>query len=113
MLVALPPTEIGMPIGLTRKRMSPTSITTHFQLNVDLEPEHAEGRYGWDRLRLIELFAIWRLSLTESLALKACSPGAGSRSTTGRPAGAIDCRWPRFPLWSRATTDTPTNHMSK
>lgn len=43
-----------------------SSFTTHVQVNLDLEPEHPEGRYGWDRIRLIEAFARWAPSLNEA-----------------------------------------------
>ena len=36
------------------------SLTTHLHVNLDLEREIPEGRYGWDRIRLIEVFADWR-----------------------------------------------------
>ena len=36
------------------------SLTTHLHVNLDLEREIPEGRYGWDRIRLIEAFADWR-----------------------------------------------------
>ena len=37
-----------------------SGLTTHLHVNLDLEPESPEGRYGWDRIRLIEAFADWR-----------------------------------------------------
>lgn len=45
------------------------SLTAHFQLNFDLEPEFPHGRFGWDRLRVIELFLDWTPSLGESWEL--------------------------------------------
>ena len=41
------------------------SLSVHAQVNLDLEPEIPGGRYGWDRLRLIELFADWRLGFAD------------------------------------------------
>ena len=46
------------------------SLFTHVQLNLDLEPEHPGGRYGWDRVRLVEAFADWRWSFAPPLELR-------------------------------------------
>ena len=43
-----------------------SSFTAHVQLNIDAEPEFPGGRFGWDRLRLIEAFAAWTPTLNES-----------------------------------------------
>lgn len=46
------------------------NLTTHVHVNLDLEPENPEGRYGWDRIRLIEAFAEWRHNVAEPLELR-------------------------------------------
>ena len=46
------------------------ALTTHVQVNLDVEPEHPEGRYGWDRIRLIEAFVDWRPRLSETLEFR-------------------------------------------
>jgi len=43
----------------------------HLHVNLDLEPENAKGRYGWDRLRLIEGFAVAKWGLTDTLGVHA------------------------------------------
>ncbi len=46
------------------------NLVTHVQLNLDLEPAHPGGRYGWDRIRLVEAFADWRWSFAPPLELR-------------------------------------------
>ena len=46
------------------------SLFTHVHVNLDLEPEHPGGRYGWDRIRLVEAFADWRWNFAPPLELR-------------------------------------------
>ena len=46
------------------------SLFTHVHVNLDLEPEHPGGRYGWDRIRLVEAFADWRWNVAPPLELR-------------------------------------------
>ena len=43
-----------------------STFSAHVQLNIDAEPEFPGGRFGWDRLRLIEAFATWSPTLNEA-----------------------------------------------
>ncbi len=46
------------------------ALAGHVHVNLDLEPEHPEGRYGWDRLRLIESFVTGEWAFAEPLVVR-------------------------------------------
>ena len=48
-----------------------STLNSHAQVNLDLEPENAAGRYGWDRFGLVELFLRFNPALGEHFELRA------------------------------------------
>ena len=63
-----------------------SGLTTHLHVNLDLEPENPEGRYGWDRIRLIE--GVRRLAVGVRRAYRIESQGRDVF-----PAGLARERW--------------------
>ena len=84
------------------------SLFTHVHVNLDLEPEHPGGRYGWDRIRLVEAFADWRWNFAPPLELrvKGSSPNFPVKSPYGSP-GSVKLLVPPTCFWGGTRFEVP------